>query len=127
LAAARRHLLTERRFEGAPDVAVEVISTGSVREDRVRKFAEYERAGVGEYWLFDPRPFHTTAEFYRRDAAGLFQPVEPDGDGRYTSAVLPNFWLDVAWLWQSPPPSYREALATIFRSGDAFPPDLRAL
>jgi Uma2 family endonuclease len=127
VARERRHLLTERRFEGGPDIAVEVISTGSVREDRIRKFTEYERAGVGEYWLIDPRHYKTAAEFYRRDTSGTFQPVEPDDDGHYTSAVLPNFWLDVRWLWEDPLPSYLRALTAIFRSSDAFPPDLRAL
>jgi Uma2 family endonuclease len=126
VAEARRHLLTDRRFEGAPDIAVEVISTGSVREDRVRKFTEYEQAGVGEYWLIDPRRIPAVAEFYRRDEAGVFQPVEPDGD-LYTSAVLPNFWIDVRWLRGEPLPSYIQALTAIFRSSEAFPPDLRAL
>jgi Uma2 family endonuclease len=121
---ARRGLLGARRFEGGPDIAIEVISTSSVREDRVRKFTEYERAGVAEYWLIDPRPYQTTAEFYRRDETGLFQPVEPDAAGRYHAAALPNFWLDVGWLRQEPLPSYRLALLEIFRAGDAFPPDL---
>jgi Uma2 family endonuclease len=122
---ARRHLLTKRRFEGAPDIAIEVISTGSVREDRVRKFAEYERAGAAEYWLIDPRPYQNAAEFYRRDESGVFAPVELV-EGRFHSAALPGFWLDVAWLWQDAP-SYRAALTAIFQSSDAFPPDLRAL
>ena len=127
VAGARRHLLTDRRFEGAPDIAIEVISTGSVREDRVRKFTEYERAGVQEYWLIDPRPHQATAEFYRRDDEGVFQPVEPDGAGRYASTVLRGLWLDVAWLRQEPLPSYRAALLSIFRDNEALPPGLMAL
>jgi len=122
---ARRGLITSRWFQGGPDIAIEVVSPGSVREDRVRKFEEYERAGVDEYWLVDPRPFQNTAEFYRL-ASGIYQPVELP-DGRFISSVLPGFWLDVAWLRQDPLPSYRDALTAIFRSSDAFPPDLRAL
>ncbi len=124
---ARLGLLGERRFEGGPDIAIEVISTGSVREDRIRKFTEYERAGVSEYWLIDPRPHQQAAEFYRRDESGVFQPVELDADGRYASTALPDLWLDVSWLWREPLPSYRVALLEIFRSSDAFPPDLRVL
>ncbi len=126
VSSARHHLLTKRRFEGAPDIAIEVISTSSVREDRIRKFSEYERAGVAEYWLFDPRPYHTTAEFYRRDETGVFQPIEPNDDGRYLSAALPGFWLALPWLQQDTLPSYRLALTEIFRGNDALPPDLRA-
>jgi Uma2 family endonuclease len=38
--------LNDLRFTGAPDLVVEIVSPGSVREDRVRKFTEYEQAGV---------------------------------------------------------------------------------
>jgi Uma2 family endonuclease len=34
-------------------LAVEVLSPGSVRTDRVTKFAEYADAGIPHYWLLD--------------------------------------------------------------------------
>lgn len=40
---------------GAPDLIVEVISPGSIRLDRHIKFDVYERSGVPEYWLADPK------------------------------------------------------------------------
>lgn len=39
---------------GVPDLAVEVVSPGTRRTDRVEKFVEYARAGVREYWIVDP-------------------------------------------------------------------------
>lgn len=42
-------------FEGAPDLIVEVISPNSIRLDRHVKFDLYERVGVAEYWLIDPK------------------------------------------------------------------------
>jgi Uma2 family endonuclease len=38
-----------------PDVlaAIEIVSPGSRRTDRVMKFAEYAEAGIGHYWLLD--------------------------------------------------------------------------
>jgi Uma2 family endonuclease len=42
-------------FEGAPDLVVEVLSPGSLRLDQFVKFGAYERAGVREYWLADPK------------------------------------------------------------------------
>lgn len=36
---------------GAPDLVVEVLSPGTARNDRGRKFRAYEKAGVREYWL----------------------------------------------------------------------------
>ncbi len=109
------------RFNGAPDLVVEVVSPGSVREDRVRKFTEYELAGVREYWLVDPRPHQRTVECYRRDAAGVFAPVDVTEDGRLCSAVLIHdgapFWLHVDWLWQEPLPKVEAALQQIL-AGD---------
>ncbi|GIK58997.1 MAG: Uma2 family endonuclease [Chloroflexi bacterium] len=42
-------------FEGAPDLIVEVLSPGSLRLDQYVKFGAYERAGVREYWIADPK------------------------------------------------------------------------
>jgi Uma2 family endonuclease len=42
-------------FTGAPDLIVEVLSQSTARTDRLVKFGAYERAGVREYWLVDPR------------------------------------------------------------------------
>lgn len=117
--------LGEQRFMGAPDLVIEVVSPGSVREDRVRKFTEYEQAGVREYWLVDPRPGHRTVECFRRDDSGIYQPVEPDDDGRLYSSVLTyegaRFWLRADWLWQDPPPKFGAVLRQIFESDKRFP------
>lgn len=119
--------LGSRRFEGAPDLVVEIVSPGSVREDKVRKFGEYEQAGVGEYWLIDTRPRQESAEFYRRDEAGIFQPLEIAEDGRVSSTVLPRFWLNVDWLRRDQQPSVHAALADIFAADDTFPAELSEL
>jgi len=46
-------LLRVRGVEGAPDLAIEVMSSRPAL-DRVRKFALYAKAGIAEYWLVDP-------------------------------------------------------------------------
>jgi Uma2 family endonuclease len=94
--------LTEDRVVGPPDLVVEIISRGSVHQDRVDKFDEYERAGVQEYWLLDNRPKRKRALFYRLDESGQFQQVAIE-EGIYHSAVLPGFWLRLEWLWQEQP------------------------
>lgn len=45
----------DQRFEGVPDLVVEVISPGNSRLDRKVKFDAYQKAGVAEYWLADPK------------------------------------------------------------------------
>lgn len=44
-----------QNFAGAPTLIVEVISPSSIRLDRQTKFDAYERAGVLEYWLVNPK------------------------------------------------------------------------
>ena len=44
--------VNDRRVEGAPDIAVEILSTDRNR-DLVRKRQAYADAGVLEYWIFD--------------------------------------------------------------------------
>ncbi|HVR11836.1 MAG TPA: Uma2 family endonuclease [Thermoanaerobaculia bacterium] len=65
---ANAHRLRERYVEGAPDLAVEVLSPSSARIDRVKKLRLYEKHGVREYWLADPAA--DTLEVYRLTAGG---------------------------------------------------------
>ena len=50
----RRLVLTAARVEGAPSLAVEIISPSTSAQDRVRKRNLYARYDVPEYWLVDP-------------------------------------------------------------------------
>ena len=118
--------LTPRRFEGPPDLVIEIISPGSVTEDRVRKFMEYEQAGVPEYWLIDPRPHQEQVDFYGLDEAGTYQTLPVDEAGIYHSTVLPNFWLDLAWFHQDPLPNPQFVLAEIMLQLETLPADARA-
>lgn len=118
--------LTPQRFDGAPDLIIEIISPGSVTEDRVHKFTQYEQAGVKEYWLIDPRPYQKQADFYLLDEDGSYQAAPLEEDGRYRSTVLPNFWLKLAWLWEEPLPDPQLALAEIMSSMERLPAEAKA-
>ncbi len=112
VAKARLAHLRMNHYDGPADLVVEIISPESIQRDRVTKFAEYQRAGVLEYWLIDP--VTQQVDFFQLDGFGHFQSVPPDSEGIYRSTVLPDFWLRTDWLWQSPPPpltSVRKALS----------------
>jgi Uma2 family endonuclease len=91
----------EQYFEGAPDLVVEIASPASRHTDRFVKYEEYETVGVPEYWLIDPDRQY--AEFFQRDAAGLYRVAFSGSEGVYRSRVLEGFWLQVEWLWTRPP------------------------
>ena len=100
-------------MNGPADIAVEIISPDSVQRDRIVKFEEFERGGVGEYWIIDPES--KTAEFYVRDngsphfrRAALEERTEDGNDGVYRSAAFPGLVIRVEWLWRDPLPSLFE-------------------
>jgi len=50
----RVRLFSRARIEGAPNLAIEVISRSTEARDREVKRNDYARFGVDEYWLVDP-------------------------------------------------------------------------
>jgi len=105
-----RDRLRRTYLDGPADLVVEIISPESIGRDRGDKFFEYEEAGIPEFWLLDPQT--QRAEFYQRDAAGRYQPIQSVG-GVYRSAQIPGFWLREEWLWQEPLPLPLKLLAEI--------------
>jgi Uma2 family endonuclease len=102
LANEHRDRLQPTYVDGPVDLAVEVVSPDSIRRDRADKFLEYEAGGVREYWVLDP--MRHEALFYVLADDERYRRVDPDPAGIYRSTVLPGFWLQTAWLWQSPHP-----------------------
>lgn len=101
VATERFHVVTRKRMQGPPDLAVEVISPYSVRKDRVWRLSHYARAGIREYWIADPE--RRSIEVFvladtsasdvgpRYEALGIFTPGTS-----LRSMVLPGFTCDPA-------------------------------
>ena len=111
-------------FEGPPDLIVEIVSPDSRHRDAVVKFAEYEAAGVPEYWLADPpmRMF----DAFTLGADGKYVRI-PDVNGVVYSACLPGLFFRVEWVWQLPFPKVPPLLAEMaaeraLRLGSSPPP-----
>jgi Uma2 family endonuclease len=51
---ARAGIITRRAIEGAPTLAVEIISPSSPRIDRLTKREMYQQYRVPYYWIVDP-------------------------------------------------------------------------
>jgi Uma2 family endonuclease len=99
---------------GPADFILEGVSEDSVKRDRVDKFREFEAEGVPEYVYVDARDNpDEMIEFFRRDAAGKYQRVAPDEQGRLHSEVLSGFWFDPRWLLQDPLPDIFDTIMLI--------------
>jgi Uma2 family endonuclease len=111
LSSVHADRVTDYWIDGPADLVVEIVSPESRERDYHEKLAEYEAAGVPEYWLIDP--LQSAARFYQLGADGRYQLAAVGEDGIYTSREAPGFRLRVSWLWQRPLPTIHEALADL--------------
>ncbi|MDZ4770581.1 MAG: Uma2 family endonuclease [Chloroflexota bacterium] len=108
----------EKTFlDGAANLVIEIVSEGSAERDRGEKFVEYETGGVEEYWVIDY--LREDVLFYRLED-GLYA-RQPIVDGHYRTPLLPDFSLEIAFLWREsfPLPSALAAMVdAMLGSGD---------
>jgi Uma2 family endonuclease len=78
---------------GTPDLVVEIVSKGSVKNDRVTKKEVYQRFAVKEYWIVDVRSKTVEVYVMENDQYKLYSFAEEEGVIK--SAVLTGFKLDV--------------------------------
>ena len=95
LSNERMYLAGEVYVDGAPDLAVEIISPSSRQYDSVEKLVNYGRFGVQEYWLVDPVERNVT--LYGNVGGQLV--AIPSAEGVLRSRVLPGFWLRAEWIF----------------------------
>ena len=94
----QKQILTDKHVHGVPALVVEILSAGSRRLDERLKRGLYDRVGVREFWLIDPRA--STVTVYRRDAAGMFAPLPMLGvEDTLATPVLPRFALSLGELF----------------------------
>jgi Uma2 family endonuclease len=106
----RLHLIHPTFFDGAPDLAIEIVCPESVERDYTRKRKQYQDAGVLEDWIVDEIDQKVT--LLRLDLKGRYREVRPR-KGVLHSDVLTGFWLRPDWLWQSPLPKKGPILAQL--------------
>jgi len=85
---------TPERLEIPPDLVIEVLSPSSKATDLITKRSDYERFGVGEYWVIDPEDVRVRA--WHRQGTQL---VERAVEGQSLAAtLLDGFVLDLSSL-----------------------------
>ena len=95
--AERQHLLNPRQVTRVPpDLAIEILSPGTARNDRGRKKQLLAQHGVREYWLVDPEPISIEVHSLRDD--GFVVASVATGSARVESPLLPGLRLSPADL-----------------------------
>jgi Uma2 family endonuclease len=95
---SRRHLITDEAIEGAPDLAVEVLSPGSERTDRRDKFKQYAAGGVKNYWIVDPK--QRTVEAYVLRKGQYTGRVRGSGSDVVRLPPFPTLEIPLSKLWR---------------------------
>ena len=100
LSAERSSRLTPKNIQGAPDLAVEVLSLTGRKRDEVIKLDRYEQAAVLEYWVVDPEA--ETVKIFRLEGGRYGRPQLLslyDGDVLSTP-LLPGLEIPLALVFE---------------------------
>jgi Uma2 family endonuclease len=92
----RASVMTEKNLQGAPDLAIEVLSESTEKRDRTFKLKLYGKFGVDEYWIIDP--YGPSAEIYRRGEEGLTLVAKLSATDALTSPMFPGLSLPLSRL-----------------------------
>jgi Uma2 family endonuclease len=91
---------------GAPDLVVEVLSEGSIKRDKIDKFALYQARGVREYWIAEPRAGYLEV-WTHKGGAFAFVGAYDERNG-FTSPVLGKA-IDLKPVFLPTPPTETQA------------------
>jgi len=89
----RLAIVKEEAIEGAPDLAVEVLSPSTFYKDLRKKMTAYSQFGVQEYWIVDPET--ETIEVYARRDDKLQLAQKFSSGEAVESVLLPGLQLAV--------------------------------
>jgi Uma2 family endonuclease len=96
----QQDILTEKHVRGAPAIVIEVLSQGTRKRDETLKRNLFDREGVQEYWLVDPK--RSQIAIYRRSGGSFTQAIILfAGTGEMlTTDLLPGWSLSVDQLFR---------------------------
>jgi Uma2 family endonuclease len=99
----RLNLVLKNHLEGAPDLAIEIVSPDSSARDWTEKRDEYAAAGVREYWVIDP--LAEKFEAFALNPHGQLISKHNQPAGLFVSEVVDGFQFQVEWLWRKELPA----------------------
>lgn len=93
----RLGIVTDRGVEGAPELIVEILSSGTVQRDRVEKAQLYARHGVRHYWLVDPEA--QTLEAFELAEGQYRRTARLAGEATFVPSLFPGLAIPLPSLW----------------------------
>jgi len=63
--------LDGKRCNGAPDFIIEIVSPGNSSQDYIKKLYYYQKYGVREYWIVDPKRKIVTVNYFEDDMVNI--------------------------------------------------------
>lgn len=96
-----KEILTDLNVQGVPELVIEITSPSTRKRDASLKRALYERTGVSEYWIVEPKG--DKARVYRREGNRFAAPVDltRDAGDVLTTALLPGLDLPLARIFRA--------------------------
>ena len=98
--ARAAEVLTDLHARGAPELVVEVGSPGTRKRDETIKRRLYQRQGVSEYWIVDPKL--EVVRVFRREGLSFGRVVEltrESGD-TLTTPLLPGLQMPLSKIFE---------------------------
>lgn len=83
-------ILTDLNVQGVPELVIEIASPSTRKRDASLKRALYDRTGVSEYWIVEPKG--DKVRVFRRNGAAFAAPVDltREAGGVLTTPLLPG-------------------------------------
>ena len=95
----RDTIITNDRLTGPPALVIEILSPGpaNIRRERVNKLQLYDKHGVPEYWIVDPK--NMTLERYMRQGSALVLLETLENEDNLSTTTLPGFSCKVSEIF----------------------------
>ena len=88
---------TAKNLVVVPDLVVEILSPGSIEQDRTHKKRIYARHGVPHYWIVDPEG--RTFDVYVLEGSEYRLAASFAGNDSAVSPLFPDLQIPLANLW----------------------------
>ena len=89
-----KKIIGRKEIEGPPDMILEILSPATAYYDLREKYRVYEKCGVGEYWIVDPK--QKKIEVYQNKNKKYCLANEAEETGSVSSLIMEGFSLSLS-------------------------------